>query len=62
MNDTDDALNEESASLENSASYDSSDRNEKRNKVAFKSSYPSADLEQNLPDLCKTKLFKHECL
>ena len=41
--------NSNDGSLQKSSSFSSS-REGKEKKVAFKTSYPSADLEQNLPD------------
>ena len=48
MNETDNTNNnDESNSLERSSSFESDEQNYKKNKVAFKTSYPSDDLDQN---------------
>jgi hypothetical protein len=49
MNEADDTNNDESNSLERSSSFESDEQKEKKNKVAFKTSYPSDDLDQNFP-------------
>jgi hypothetical protein len=46
MNDTDETYQDETESLENSSSVESSEQNGKKNKVVFKTSYPSAGLDR----------------